>query len=57
MAQISDDVLLKTLRSIKLQVQRGLEHLDRRQDLSEGQRLLTAADRELMQLIKLLDHK
>lgn len=57
MAQVSDDVLLKSLRSIKLGVQRSLEHIGQRQDVSEGQRLLTTADRELMQLIKLLEHK
>jgi hypothetical protein len=57
MPHISEDVLLKRLRSVKLHTQRSLEHLDRRQDISEGQRLLTIADRELMQLIKLLEHK
>jgi hypothetical protein len=50
MAQISDDVLLKRLRSIELQIQRGLEHIGQRQDVSEGARLLSNADLELMQL-------
>jgi hypothetical protein len=55
MPLIADDELRQRLQSIKLHIQRGLEHLDKRQDVSEGQRLLIIADRELMLLLRKLD--
>lgn len=55
MSLIADDELRQRLQSIKHHIQRALEHLDKRQDASEGQRLVTVADRELMLLLRKLD--
>ena len=55
MTRATDPDLLERLRRIKLGIQQSLEHIGQRQDVSEGQRLLTAADRELMQLIRKLE--
>jgi len=55
MTRATDPDLLERLRRIKLGIQQSLEHIGQRQDVSEGQRLLTAADRELMQLIRTLE--
>jgi hypothetical protein len=57
MAQVADEELVIRLKKIKLHMQRCLEHIGLEQDISEGQRLLTIADRELMLLIRELDGK
>lgn len=55
MARVSDDELVRRLKTIKLGMQRGLEHIGNRQDVTEGQRLLTNADRDLMLLLRELE--
>lgn len=49
---VPEELLIARLKAIKLGIQRSLEHIGLRQDVSEGQRLLTNADRELMLLLQ-----
>jgi hypothetical protein len=57
MAQATDEELVRRLKKIKLDMQRGLELIGFQEDVPEGQRLLTIADRELMLLIREIDEK
>jgi hypothetical protein len=56
MKQIANEELVGRLTTVKLQIQRSLELIDF-EDVSEAERLLAIADRELMLLLIELDGK